>query len=120
MRVEQLARPASPSGWVSPEADTAQIRSAAQESGHLRLLVGDAGSGTVLGVVHVRDGLASTARARDLMRPAVTLSADTPIYEALQLMKSTRTHLAVVPGNGGVEVLTLTDVMHRLLAIDAA
>lgn len=120
LRVEQLARPASPSGWVSPEADTAQIRSAAQESGHLRLLVGDAGSGTVLGVVHVRDGLASTARARDLMRPAVTLSADTPIYEALQLMKSTRTHLAVVPGNGGVEVLTLTDVMHRLLAIDAA
>lgn len=82
--------------------------------------MGDQSTGTVVGVVHVRDGLASTARARELMRPAVTLSADLPIYEALQLMQSTRTHLAVVPGSGDVRVLTLTDVMHRLLAIDAA
>ncbi|MBX7455549.1 hemolysin family protein [Mycolicibacterium sp. 3033] len=120
LRVSELARPAAATGWVAPDADAAQIRSAAQDSGHLRLLVGERGGNTVLGVVHVRDGLTSTARARELMRPAVTLAADMPIYEALQLMQSTRTHLAVVPGTGGVRVLTLTDVMHRLLAIDAA
>ena len=83
--------------------------------------MGDKGRDTVLGVVHVRDGLASsTARARELMRPPTALSAGMPIYEALQLMQNTRTHLAVVPGASGVRVMTLTDVMHRLLAIDAA
>ncbi|MCG7596258.1 hemolysin family protein [Mycobacterium sp. PSTR-4-N] len=120
LRVGELARPAAPTGWVTPDADTGHMRSAARESGHLRLLVGGRESGTVLGVVHVRDALASTACARELMRPAVTLAADMPIYDALQLMQSTRTHLAVVPTAGGVAVLTLTDVMHRLLAIDAA
>lgn len=99
-------------------ATSAQIQEAAHATGHLRLLVRDGAA--IVGVVHVRDSLTRDATARELMRPVLTMPDDTPVYEALQLMRQTRTHLVVVDGPSGPGLLTLTDLMYRLLPTEAA
>lgn len=106
---------------VAVDAGVAEIQRRSRESGHLRLLV-QSGDG-VAGVVHVRDSLraAPDATARDLMRPVSTLPAETPVYQALQTMRETRTHLWLVARDGDVVgVLTVTDVLQRLLPIAGA
>lgn len=103
-------------GSVPADAGPKWIQDTARTTGHLRLLVRDGEA--VLGVVHVRDSLTAppSATARDLMRPVLTLSADTPVYEALRVMRDTRNHLVVVTDAGSpAGLLTLTDVLHRLL-----
>lgn len=82
------------------------------------MLVRDGGA--TVGVVHVRDSLSASGRARDLMRPVLTLPEKTPVYEALRLMRETRNHLIVVDGPSGRGLLTLTDLLHRLLPTQAA
>lgn len=98
---------------VAADATAEQIQQTARETGHLRLFVRD-GAATV-GVVHVRDSLSSTQTARELMRPVFTLPEQTPVYEALRAMRETRNHLVVVEGPSGRGLLTLTDLLHRLL-----
>jgi magnesium and cobalt exporter, CNNM family len=61
-----------------------------------------------VGVVHVRDALAAApgVRARDLMRPVLTLDADEPAYAAMRTMRTMRTmrerrsHLALARDGG--------------------
>ncbi|VFA90636.1 Putative Mg2+ and Co2+ transporter CorB [Nocardia farcinica] len=106
---------ADPSG-VSPDADAEQIAETARRTGHLRLLVGAAGQ--VDGVVHVRDALRAEpgVTAARLMRPALTLDTATAVYEALRIMRETRSHLAVVTdGDRVVGLITLADLLARLL-----
>ncbi len=62
--------------------------------------------------LRARDG----STAGDVMRPVLRLTADTPVYRALQTMRQTRNHLAlIVDGDAVVGLITLTDVMQRLL-----
>jgi CBS domain containing-hemolysin-like protein len=105
----------SPSS-VAPNATRTQIQEAAKQSGHLRLLV--RGSGTVDGVVHVRDSLrvAAEVTAAQLMRPALTFDVTVPVYEALATMRESRSHLCTVTDDGHVVgLITLDDVLERLL-----
>ena len=101
------------------EADAAnrirEIRETARRTGHLRLLV--RGNGHVDGVVHVRDSLhAPEVSAGELMRPALTVEAVVPVYEALRTMRETRNHLATVTDGGQVVgLITISDVLQRLL-----
>lgn len=102
---------AAPSG-VPLDATPAQIQRESRATGHLRLLVqGD-------GVVHVRDTVnaAPSVTAADLMRPALQLEADTPVYAALRTMRETRSHLVLVVEAGRVRgLITLADVLDKLL-----
>jgi CBS domain containing-hemolysin-like protein len=69
-------------------------------------------------MVHVRDALTAPAgtRARNLMRPVLTLSADEPAYAALRTMRERRSHLTLVrDGDGVVGLLTMRDLLDRLL-----
>jgi CBS domain containing-hemolysin-like protein len=112
-----LVRPAAVS-TVDAAADPAQIRDVTRHSGHLRLVVRDGEQ--LVGVVHVRDALAAPpdARARDLMRPVLTLPADEPAYAALRTMRERRSHLALVrEGDRLVGLLTLQDLLDRLLPV---
>ncbi|OBA89914.1 hypothetical protein A5662_23500 [Mycobacteriaceae bacterium 1482268.1] len=102
---------------VAADADPSAIQAMSQLTGHQRLLV-QGGDRAITGVVHVRDSLrqANGTTAHDLMRPVLRLPADTQVYRALQLMRQTRNHLAVVVDNGKFAgLITLTDVLSRLL-----
>jgi CBS domain containing-hemolysin-like protein len=54
------------------------------------------------------------------MRPVLRLPVDVKVYRALQTMRQTRNHLAIVIEDGEtIGLITLTDVLQRLLP-DAA
>jgi CBS domain containing-hemolysin-like protein len=119
--LREVARPRSEVAGVPTGADAAAIRAAARESGHLRLVVGDA-DGHAVGVVHVRDALAVPAAttARELMRPIRTLPADLPIHDALSAMQAERNQIALVESEGTVVgLVTLHDLLDRLLPAPA-
>ncbi|TWS17655.1 DUF21 domain-containing protein [Tsukamurella asaccharolytica] len=107
------AAPSSVPGSAAPE----RIRAVADRTGHLRLLVDDGAA--VVGVVHVRDSLraAPDATARELMRPVLVLDAAEPAYAALGTMRDARSHLAVVERDGGRAVVTLSDLLGRLMPV---
>ena len=117
-----------PTTSVAADANVADVREAARRSGHLRILVGSAGSkgpagsdGGMSGVVHVRDTLTEPdgRPAAELMRPVFALPGDTPVYTALTAMRETRNHLAVVTEDDAFAgVITLTDVLARLFPPD--
>lgn len=108
-------------GHVSPvsvpaDATAADVRAAADRSGHLRILIQDA-DGAPARVVHVRDVLLEPddKPVADIARPAYTLTPATPLHTALASMRETRNHLAVVlDGQGGHAVVTLADVLARI------
>lgn len=107
---------------VAADVGAAAIQATSQSTGHQRILVRDGDA--VIGVVHVRDSLRAQpgSTARELMRPVLRLTADTPVYRALNQMRQSRNHLAIVddPGDGVAGIVTLTDVLQRLLpAADA-
>ncbi|MDX1884985.1 hemolysin family protein [Mycolicibacterium sp. 120270] len=121
LTVGDIVSRGSPLTTVAADADPAAIQAMSKLTGHQRILVQD--DGTLVGVVHVRDSLRADpqTRARDLMRPVLRLQADTPVYRALHLMRQTRNHLAIVAdGDEFVGVITLTDVLQRLLRNAAA
>ena len=105
---------------VSADDEVEQIRSVARETGHLRLLVRD--GGRPVGFVHVRDTLTRPASttARDLMRPILTLAADTPSYSAVNTMRERRAHIVLVEDGGRqIGLVTLADLVDRLLPAGA-
>jgi CBS domain containing-hemolysin-like protein len=106
---------------VSVDQDAVGIQAQSQATRHQRILVRGEQQ-TIVGVVHVRDSLRahSKATAGDLMRPVLNLSVDVKVYRALQVMRHTRNHLALVIEDGAtIGLITLTDVLQRLLP-DAA
>lgn len=111
--VRELAH--APSG-VSADDDVAVVQETARRTGHLRLIVRD--GGTPVGFVHVRDTLtrAPGTRARELMRPVLSLTADTLYHTAVNTMRDQRAHLALVEDdNRLIGIVTLSDLVERLL-----
>ncbi len=105
---------------VSADDDVDRIRSVARETGHLRLIVRD--EGRPVGFVHVRDTLTRppATTARDLMRPVLTLAADTPSYRAVTTMRERRSHIVLVESEGKqIGLVTLADLVDRLLPAGA-
>jgi CBS domain containing-hemolysin-like protein len=101
---------------VPATATAADVRAAADRSGHLRILVQDA-DGALASVVHVRDVLLAPddKPVADVARPAYALASTTPLHTALASMRETRNHLAVVPDEqGGHAVVTIADVLARI------
>jgi CBS domain containing-hemolysin-like protein len=114
LTVGDLLQPGSKPTGVPARATVSDVREASRRSGHLRVLVGD---GNVRGVVHVRDTLNAPSHgpAEALMRPALTLARQTPVYAALAEMRETSSHLALVhDGADLVGVVTIADLLRRL------
>jgi CBS domain containing-hemolysin-like protein len=117
--LRDLVRPLHEIAEVPPDAGPARIRDVARASGHLRLVV--RAEDRPLGVVHVRDALTApeTTTAGELMRPVLTLGADTPIYAALSTMRDARNHFALVTAGGGLAgLVTLHDLLDQLLPVE--
>ncbi|MCF6506676.1 HlyC/CorC family transporter [Blastococcus sp. MG754426] len=121
MTVRELVTPEAPLVSVPADATVEAVREATRRSGHLRILLGT--RARLTGVVHVRDTLASApgTPAAGFARPVFDLDAGTTVWAALAAMRETRNHLAVVTEAGSVlGVVTMADVLHRLLPQPAA
>ncbi|SNS75895.1 Hemolysin, contains CBS domains [Geodermatophilus pulveris] len=117
LTVRDLLRPGARVTGVPGGATVEQVREATRRSGHLRVLLGVADGERITGVVHVRDTLtaAGSAPAAAFARPVFELDAGTSVHAALEEMRETRNHLAVVTDAGAVAgVVTLPDVLRRL------
>ncbi|ARU90282.1 CNNM domain-containing protein [Pseudomonas sp. M30-35] len=104
---------------VTRGATVAEVRTAAIESGHLRILVLGA-EGIQPSVVHVRDTLLESAArpAHELAREAFVLDAKTPVYEALTRMRKSSVQLALIMREGRLlGVVTLADILKRVLPV---
>ena len=102
---------------VTRDATVADVRAAAIQSGHLRILVLGA-EGIQTSVVHVRDTLLEpeTRPAHELARHAFVLDAHTPVYEALTRMRKSSVQIALVMKEGQLRgVVTLADMLKRVL-----
>ncbi|MGB3761783.1 MAG: hemolysin family protein [Ornithinimicrobium sp.] len=98
-------------------ASVREVREAAARSGHLRILLADH-DGHLTGVVHVRDTLNEEAddSVAGLGRPTLMLTPATPVYQALTVMRQHGEQLAVVTtGPGAMGVITVTDILRRVL-----
>ena len=121
MTIRDLVAPGSSPTAVPVGATVADVQEATRRSGHLRILVGDAGA--IEGVVHVRDTLTAPfdGELADLTRPVLHLEAATAVHTALTMMRETRNHLVVVvDGDDPVGVVTLADVLQRLFPAASA
>ena len=104
---------------VTPDATVADVRAAAHDSGHLRILVIGAPDSRP-SVVHVRDTLLVPAsrRAIEFARPAFVLEPSTPVYEALARMRESSVQLGIVVDADGLRgVVTLADILQRVLPV---
>ncbi|GAA1873144.1 CNNM domain-containing protein [Myceligenerans crystallogenes] len=121
LTVADLVAGHAPLAAVPGAATAADVRAAADRSGHLRILVQDS-DGDPTHVVHVRDVLLEPddRPVTDLARPAYTLDPATPLHTALASMRETRNHLAVVSTPEGIGVITLADVLARIFPRTAA
>lgn len=118
--IGDLTKPSAPTS-VPHDATVADVRREATRTGHLRILVRDQ-SGAATGVVHVRDILVASDSdaARDFARAPLVLPADVTVYDGLQRMQAASVQLAVVDHAEGTRVVTLADVIRRVLPIGAA
>lgn len=122
-QIRDLITPAAHVSTVDIDTSAEQIKRAAQEAGHLRLVVRRGGD--IVGVVHVRDALDAEpdATAATLMSsPLPSLAAATPIYQAINIMRDTRAHIALATAPNGriLGIVTLHDLVNQLLAVQEA
>lgn len=116
LKVRQLVPVGVTPVAVGHDDTAADVRRAALDSGHRRILVGT--GEFVIGVAHVRDTLEvpDTTPVRALMRRPYRVNADTAVYTAVSRMRETGNQLALVTeGARVVGVVTLADLLGRLL-----
>ena len=102
---------------ATPTSTVVNVRTAALQSGQIRILMlGE--HGTAPSVVHVRDTLLlpDDQLAREIARPAYTLAAQTPVYEALARMRGASVQLAVVMDGDVIRgIVTLATILKHVL-----
>ncbi|MCO1338275.1 hypothetical protein BJH93_05105 [Kocuria polaris] len=122
LTIADLIAPDARPTMVPAAAVVSEVQEAAATSGHMRILVEGDGAGAP-GLLHVRDTLLEPADrpVRELARPAFTLDADTPVYEALAAVRRESEQLVAVLSEGGfIGVVSLTDIVKRVLPYGGA
>lgn len=117
LRVEDLISPDARPLSVNADDTVAEIQTAAQASGHMRILVNFPDEAAPR-VVHVRDTLLESVDrpAQDLARTAFSMPVGTPVHEALTQMRRSSEQLAVVmDGTKCLGIMTFQDAVNRLL-----
>ncbi|MDQ3661171.1 MAG: hemolysin family protein [Actinomycetota bacterium] len=87
------------------------------ESGHSRAPVMRADADDIVGVVHLRDLIATNGSVEESMRPPLALPETLPLLKALNQMRDERTHFAIVVDEyGGTEgIITLEDILEEFV-----
>ncbi|WP_220432309.1 CNNM domain-containing protein [Falsirhodobacter xinxiangensis] len=102
---------------VPAQATGAEVRAAARQSGHMRILM-EAGHGKPMSFIHVRDTLvmADDTQAATVARPALRLDAQMPVYEALARLRGAGVQIAIVKrGTELCGIITLADILKLVL-----
>ncbi|GAA3423729.1 hypothetical protein GCM10018953_09120 [Streptosporangium nondiastaticum] len=105
---------------VAGDAPEAEVRRAAADSGHLRLLVNAGRRSEVVGVLHVRDLLIRPGESpAELARPAPRLAKTTTISEAVAVLQDAHAHVGLVTDEGGevAGMVSLTDLVGEILDV---
>ena len=115
LTIADVAGPPDALSSVDASDPVADVRARALESGHLRIVV--LREGAPVGVVHVRDTIDQPEDrvAGELVREVPVLAGGTLVHEALAVMRATRQHLVLVDTEAGRTVVTMTDLVERLL-----
>ncbi|MFE3454911.1 hemolysin family protein [Nonomuraea sp. NPDC059194] len=119
--IERLMVPIDRVVMVPADAGADQIRRAAGQSGHLRLLVGTPYE--IRGVLHARDAvLRPEATAGELARPLPRLACVTQVPEAVAALQDARAHLGLVTAGDQsvIGMVSLGDLLGELLDTRAA
>jgi len=104
-----------PISAVAADATVETLQEESRRSGHLRVLTREAGE--ITGFVHVRDSLSldPAAGIAAITRQCYRVKAETPVYEMLRQMREAGVQLALVETSTGLQVLTIKDVIKRIL-----
>lgn len=104
---------------IGPNATAGQVRDAARETRHRRILVRTATGAAPGCVVHVRDVLilADGQPIDEAARPVTVVPGSTALVRAFSMMREAGTQLSLVErSDGSHSVITVTDVLAHLLA----
>jgi CBS domain containing-hemolysin-like protein len=106
--------------YVDAEASTGQAVSQALEGGHVRLPVRSADGDRMLGYVHAIDLLAAARdgdrAARDIARPVAEVADQTPLDDALRVLRKRHEELAIVIRNSEwVGIVTIEDLIEQIV-----
>ncbi|MBB2940746.1 CBS domain containing-hemolysin-like protein [Actinoplanes lutulentus] len=118
--LSQVMVPTSRIVSVDGDADARAVELRSIETGRSRLAVTEK-SGSIVGVVHVRDAARATssgdpATASTLMSPPLPLPADTSVVNAIAAMRQGRSQLALVSDSTGVVgLVTLEDLLEQVI-----
>jgi len=102
---------------VSARATAAEVRAVARQSGHMRILM-EAGRGKTSSFIHVRDTLLmeDDALASTVARPALSLDAQMPVYEALARLRGAGVQIAIIKrGTELCGIVTMADILKLVL-----
>ncbi|WP_422526715.1 hemolysin family protein [Serratia fonticola] len=108
--------------YVKRGATVADIRDAAEKSGHLRILLLGSTTSSPL-VVHLRDTLIELddRPASEIARPAFIIDAKTPVYESLARMRKSSVQFAVVMDEQHMcGVITINDILKKILPVTSS
>ncbi len=108
---------------VGPDTGVEELADLAHETGRTRVVVYEHDLDHVLGFVHAKDllllplGRRASARARELIRPAMVTPDRHHLEDLLLEMRTRRQHLAIVVDELGMVVglVTLEDVIEELI-----
>lgn len=119
--VAQVMVPIEDTLSVSEHSSAAAVERRSRESGRSRFPVMNA-HGRFLGLVHIRDAVRAAttghrATARDMMTPALTLPATTPVAGAVSAMRAERAQLALIADarEGVIGIAALEDLLEELI-----
>lgn len=120
LQVKSLLSDTALPTYVNSGATVADVRNAAEKSGHMRiLLLGPAESMPL--VVHLRDTLTEPddRPASEISRPAFILDVSTPVYESLARMRKSSVQFAVVMDEQHMcGVITINDILKKVLPVE--
>ena len=120
--VDALLTPRTEVAWLDVSDTTAEIAEKLTTYAHSRFPVADGSLDNVVGLVLVKDLFAMTLMGKELdlrsvMQPPLFIPDSMPAFEALERLRQTRTHIAmIIDEYGGLEgLVTLSDFVEAII-----
>lgn len=108
---------------VSIDTPAIELMRLIQESGHSRIPVYEETDDQIIGIIHAKDLLAAQLKGelpsnlRTIMRPALFVPENKPLFDLMKEMKASRSQMAIVQDEfGGTSgIVTMEDIVEELV-----